>query len=423
MYNKITLVELADLIAESTSTSSRVCELFVRELFATVSQALIDGENVKIKGIGTFSVTRVKSRKSVNVPEGDGIETAGYNRLVFTPDKALALAVNHAFAQFETITIDDALTDEKLAEIDKAYPSLFNEEGEKIEPQTEKPSAEEGQSTVASPAKEPVPASVEEPDPEPIEPTFNAPSEAAVPEVTGEPVADQPQSTQDEVSIDNVGLKALEAFGVPVHARPLAGTMATQEPDEPEKKDNTPEQEPDSAPEAYDDAARPAPPVEEEPDDGFYRPAPRNAYTPTQEQIARQKSRKNLRWLWCVLAALAVGLVIWLLSSLGGKTESNAEVSLDAPDDTIVAEAEPAVITDTVTSQIVLSTLSDKYYDSPWFWVYIYEENKALISNPDNVPPGTVVVIPPAEKYGIDANDPKSLKKAQYKSWEILKGK
>ena len=78
------------------------------------------------------------------------------------------------------------------------------------------------------------------------------------------------------------------------------------------------------------------------------------------------------------------------------------------------------MITDTVTTQIVLSTLSDKYYGSPWFWVYIYEENKSFISNPDNVPPGTAVVIPPAEKYGIDANDPASLKKAQRRSWEIL---
>jgi hypothetical protein len=29
-------------------------------------------------------------------------------------------------------------------------------------------------------------------------------------------------------------------------------------------------------------------------------------------------------------------------------------------------------------------------------------------------------VIAPTEKYGIDANDPASLKKAQRRSWEIL---
>ncbi len=43
MYTKITFVELVDLMAEATSTTKRVCELFLRELFATVTQALIDG--------------------------------------------------------------------------------------------------------------------------------------------------------------------------------------------------------------------------------------------------------------------------------------------------------------------------------------------------------------------------------------------
>ena len=57
MNAKITFPEIVDLIAESTSTTKRVCELFLRELFATVSQSLIDGEDVKIKGVGTFKVT------------------------------------------------------------------------------------------------------------------------------------------------------------------------------------------------------------------------------------------------------------------------------------------------------------------------------------------------------------------------------
>ncbi|MBQ1746314.1 MAG: HU family DNA-binding protein, partial [Muribaculaceae bacterium] len=123
MNSKITLVELARLMAESTSTTSRMCELFLRELFTTVSQALINGESVKIKGIGTFKVTPVKPRKSVNVTTGDPMEIKGYNKVTFTPDKKLAEAVNQPFAQFETVFINDAVSDEKLAEIDARYPS------------------------------------------------------------------------------------------------------------------------------------------------------------------------------------------------------------------------------------------------------------------------------------------------------------
>ena len=77
--------------------------------------------------------------------------------------------------------------------------------------------------------------------------------------------------------------------------------------------------------------------------------------------------------------------------------------------------------TDTITSKVVLTTLAEKYYGSQWFWVYIYEENKDIITDPNNVRPGTAVVIPPAEKYGIDVNDRASLKKAQRRSWELLR--
>ena len=106
------------------------------------------------------------------------------------------------------------------------------------------------------------------------------------------------------------------------------------------------------------------------------------------------------------------------------KAESSSEAVAAADSDTVaLAVEEPAVVTETVTSQVVLSTMADKHYGSQWFWVYIYEENKDKIDDPDNVPIGTVVVIPPAEKYGIDVNDPASLKKAQRRSWEILKGK
>lgn len=404
MYTKITLVELADLIAQSTSTTKRVCELFVRELFATISQALIDGETVKVKGIGTFSVTTVKSRKSVSISTGDAIEVAGYKKLNFVPSDALAKAVNHAFAQFETITINDALTDDKLAEIDQQYPSLFNEEGERVEtPAMEPDSAEH---TEAAPAQETEPAPV---DDEPQTMTADAATQEGQQEGPEKPV-------EEEIPVEAVGQKALEAFGV--HIQPsVQGPSRTEAPQEVEPAHTEPVQTESSREAAV---AEPA----SEPDDGFRRPAPRNAYTPTQEQIERSRhSHQKRHWLWALPAAVVAGLIIWLVAKPGSGNSDAAEGTGAVPADTIVAEAEPEVITDRVTDKVVLTTLADKYYGSQWFWVYIYEENKAIISDPNNMEPGTEVVIPPAEKYGIDADDPASIKKAQYRSWEIVSGK
>ena len=80
-----------------------------------------------------------------------------------------------------------------------------------------------------------------------------------------------------------------------------------------------------------------------------------------------------------------------------------------------------APVKDTIRQGYVMPNMAKKFYGNKDFWVYIYEENKANIANPNNLPPGKVLVIPPAEKYGIDANNPESLKKARAKAAEILK--
>ena len=55
MNNKVTFPELVEQVAQYANTSKRMSELFLKELFATISQSLIDGESVKVKGIGTSS--------------------------------------------------------------------------------------------------------------------------------------------------------------------------------------------------------------------------------------------------------------------------------------------------------------------------------------------------------------------------------
>ncbi len=342
MYTKITFVELVDLMAEATSTTKRVCELFLRELFATVTQALIDGETVKVKGIGTFKVTSVKPRKSVNVSTGDAIEIAGHNKLTFTPDKSLAEAVNQPFAQFVSVVLDDAVTDERLADIDKQFPSTSPETLEQLrkpQPEPEQEPAEESEPE-QEPVKESAPA-----DPEPV--------------VDSEPEpAPEPEPQQESVEVS-----------------------------EPE-------------------------PIAE--------PAPEPVLTLASAPSEQKSESGSKRWWWIALAAVVgIGVLVWLLSR-GGQANPSAAA---ADSDTIAAVATPPVVTDTVTSTEVLSTLSQKYYGSPWFWVYIYEENQGVLDDPDNVPPGTAVVIPPAEKYGIDASDSTSLARAQRRSWEILNGK
>ena len=59
-----------------------------------------------------------------------------------------------------------------------------------------------------------------------------------------------------------------------------------------------------------------------------------------------------------------------------------------------------------------LSRLALKKYGHKAFWVYIYEENRAQLNNPDNIPVGAVITLPAASKYQINASDTNSVNKA-----------
>lgn len=87
------------------------------------------------------------------------------------------------------------------------------------------------------------------------------------------------------------------------------------------------------------------------------------------------------------------------------------------PDSAVVSEdsvknVEP-VIYKVKNKSSYLSNISRKYYDHYIFWIYIYLENKDKIKDPDNLVVGMELVIPPAEKYGIDKDDPKSIERAE----------
>ena len=78
-----------------------------------------------------------------------------------------------------------------------------------------------------------------------------------------------------------------------------------------------------------------------------------------------------------------------------------------------LAAPEVKPVIETIRSGIFLTTLARKYFGHKAFWVYIYEENKDVIKNPNQVPIGTRLTIPSASKYDIDANNRTSVEKAK----------
>lgn len=140
-----------------------------------------------------------------------------------------------------------------------------------------------------------------------------------------------------------------------------------------------------------------------------------------------------------VLAGLVTGIIIgflakdnipWLRSDspapaqedinvLATKVDTVAVYLVDNPadaaaaDSSVSAEAARPVVTDTVTTRRFLATMARKYYGVMEYWVFIYDENKDILpENPNRIKPGTVVVIPPMEKYVPDGDKAKGREKA-----------
>ena len=128
---------------------------FVSAMFDVVKEEL-DGadSSVKIKGFGTFKVSAVGARASVDVNTGERIIIDGRNKISFTPEVLLRDRVNRPFVQFETVVVNDGVD---FSEIDEESEEELDSVTE-TEPQEVQlsPTAPTGQSTdQPAPAEQP----------------------------------------------------------------------------------------------------------------------------------------------------------------------------------------------------------------------------------------------------------------------------
>ena len=164
---------------------------FVCAMFDVVKEEL-DGadSSVKIKGFGTFKVSAVGARASVDVNTGERIIIDGRNKISFTPEVLLRDRVNRPFVQFETVVLNDGVD---FSEIDEESEEELDSVTE-TEPQGVQlsPTAPTSQPTDQS-TDQPAPA--EQPQGVQLSPT--APTSQPTDQLTDQPApAEQPQGVQ-----------------------------------------------------------------------------------------------------------------------------------------------------------------------------------------------------------------------------------
>lgn len=409
MNQKIPFHQLSARIASATGISEDSAEIFAKNFFDILSEELIKGETVKIKGLGEFALYE---------------EENGEKDIRFTPDKDLAETLNAPFAMFEPVTLNDEVTESMLSiEKDQTEASL---------PEAENPRPATKEEAIVC---ENIAAA--------IEPTAEAPTEAIH-------LEEHPESPESKIEIDPepAALPAVEkptqpeeAVQLPVATTSTETEVIITEPSAKIANSNLAERQP----------VRPiAPkitPLEEDPEE-YVSPA------------KGQQSEGNFWW------GLIIGLIIGLAIGACGvylaidhlfpnnrpqaeaiMTEASTPVQAEEtaseiamPSDSVTSDAEvvqpeadptpvqpavaenssPKVRKDTVKRGYLIHDMAKKFFGSKDYWVYIYEENKSKIGNPNNMQPGVVLDIPDAEKYGIVPGNAESLKKARQKAGEIL---
>lgn len=303
MKETIAFPQLVEQLAEKASTTERMSELFLQELFAVVTQELADGKTMTIKGLGTFKATKDETGKDI----------------IFTPDKDLAEAVNAPFAQFEPIELCDEVTDEMLSEIDAQYTLHHVECGMQDASQEDKNTRDQ-----------------------------------------------EDKNTREQEDNQSVGRQV-----------PLGETLKTKE-----QEDN--------------------PPL-----------STRNYPLSTRT--------------WLIAAAIAATLIaVWYFYTHRSKEriDKAVETTQVTPKDKSAnaKDAKPQpIVTDTIGNGNVLFTMAKKHYGDQAFWVYIARENQAQYPDYRKIPTGAILVIPPAEKYGINSDSKQSLKNANAEAWKLYK--
>ena len=377
MNEKISFPDLVGLLSSKMNITKKEAETFLKEFFTVSTEVITSGEELRINGLGLFKPIWVEARGSINIQTGEPVEIPGHYKLSFIPDKVLREAVNAPFSSFSVEVLNDHVPIEDMT----AGPSQDIDENndicntENVELQDSKEIREK-----------------EEED-EPIEPAHE--------------YIQEDKSADEESSESTVSSQEIEKF--------------QEEIIQPESETKVEEKEED----CYEDYLR------------------------------KSASRKSF-W-WGVLSAFGIIIIclaggIFFMGNdspyvvkIGEYTLSLGKQSIDSrpmnnnPESVVLPEnkdtlsemekdsvlkdsvisasplAAPEVkpVIETIRSGVFLTTLARKYFGHKAFWVYIYEENKDVIKNPNQVPIGTRLTIPSASKYDIDANNRTSVEKAK----------
>lgn len=386
MNEKITLQDLINLFSEKQGMNKKDAEVFVRTMFELIEEALATEKYVKIKGFGTFKLTEVDSRESVNVNTGERIEIQGHTKISFTPDVTMKELINKPFSHFETVILNEGVeledtlveTSEEIVQEEIISETILTEE----------------------------PAIVEEPQPEPI---VETPIEEET--IVEEPTVEE-QTIEEPISEETIEEETIVE-------EPIVEESTIEEPDA-----EQPITEEPVITEVQTSEEKPTDePVVEKQEET-------EKYVSTEEK----KVKNTNRILWGVIVVLVLIIlfgVYWMFLRPSSVPEVTPlppvqeEVTIPVPveekqpEDTIetvkfiqlsaeeLRKEHVPSFADTLDYQILgtqeeytlqkgetIIRASVKVFGTKKYWPYIVKHNLDVLPDPDNIPAGVKIKIP-----------------------------
>ena len=114
---KLTWLELRKAVAEQANTSEQEAEKFLNALLDGMVEGLETDKQVKIKGLGSFSLKAVAPRKSVNIATGEAYTIEGYNKLTFNAEAMLKESVEKRIEQPKTEAVIAELNNDPIKKL------------------------------------------------------------------------------------------------------------------------------------------------------------------------------------------------------------------------------------------------------------------------------------------------------------------
>ena len=361
----VSILLLSEALAETTHVPSEIVGKWLRGISQLWSELLQQGAPISWAGLGDFTPL-----------EQDG-QLAGYR---FLPAPEFLAALNRPFSMFAPVEVSStaSLQDLEVLEV------------ERLEDLDEVAPIEVLWASESSVDAEPIPTASPAATPAPLVPSVEEPS----PEITKEAMTDiVPNDPEEQL--------------------PVPATL----PEEEEK---------------------PTPVVED----------------PLGDPFRDEEERPRLLvWIFVSIGIAIASCLFFFLLSLSPEGEAKPQPSTPPAETTVLpAEQAPKIadstsVQDSLSLQSIdsvatghsapvvsssqssspeanraeqvrlrpgdrLSRLALKKYGHKAFWVYIYEENRMRLKDPDNIPVGAVITLPAASKYQIDPTDTNSVNRA-----------